>query len=78
MSDTPPKTPVTVPIYAGSPIITAYDAWLDHGKKCPECTSAGTAAASRCQAGKNAWAVYVDARDEAEAAASPPPPATDG
>jgi len=52
--------------YAGSAAQKAYHAWVDHGRRCRACLSAGRAASSRCKTGRDAWAVYVAARDGAE------------
>lgn len=64
--------PRTAGLYAGSPMQTAYTAWVNHGRKCAECLSAGRAEHSSCQTGKNLWAVYEAARDGTGLPAAPP------
>lgn len=59
-------------LYAGSAVQTAYTAWVNHGRKCAECLSAGRAEHSPCQTGKNLWAVYEAARDGTGLSAAPP------
>jgi hypothetical protein len=53
------------PSYPGSPTQTTYDAWIDHGRKCSGCKTAGTAKATKCRTGKDTWQSYTDAREAA-------------
>lgn len=48
--------------YPGSPMQTAYDAWASHARRCTECWTAGTAAATDCQSGRDMWQSYTGAR----------------
>ena len=52
--------------YAGSAAHEAYNAWVDHGRKCTPCLSAGRAENSPCQDGRDAWAEYEATREAAE------------
>jgi len=52
--------------YAGSAAPEGVPRVGGHGRRCRACLSAGRAASSRCKTGRDAWAVYVAARDGAE------------